>query len=104
VLDADVVADVVGGRTVPVPVAAARAAMQIGFALRLQRSEAGWLDMGRRTPLMDSGRAARLLGWTARHGAVDAFRELLAGLAEGAGTQTAPLHPRAHGRLVELTA
>jgi hypothetical protein len=43
---------------------------------------------------MDTTRVREVLGWHPRHSAVEAFCELLAGIADGAGADTAPLHPR----------
>jgi hypothetical protein len=50
-------------------------------------------------PLLDTSRATTELGWTPRHGAGDALRELLTGIAEGAGTATPPLDPKTSGPL-----
>jgi hypothetical protein len=48
--------------------------------------------MGLQTPLMATDRL-RALGWSPRHSATDALRELLAGIRDRAGTPTPPLHP-----------
>jgi hypothetical protein len=55
--------------------------------------------MGMLTPIMDSGRARRELGWTPRVTALDTVLELLRGLREGAGMGTAPLAPDTSGVL-----
>lgn len=91
------IAELVGGRVVPTPEAVVRGVLRLGFAARLQRSEAGWLDMGLDTPLMDTGRARRQLGWRPTRTAEDALCELLAGLGERAGDLTVPLHPGCGG-------
>lgn len=101
VLDPATLAELVEGRALPAPAALLRGLMSVSYRLRLQRSEPGWLDLARRTPLMDSSRARSVLGWRPRHSAADAFRDLLAGLATGAGTSTAPLHPGRGGQLVD---
>jgi UDP-glucose 4-epimerase len=97
VLDPARIAAVAGARTVPVPAAALRAAAAASFHLRLQRSEPGWLDMALGTPIMDCSRIRRELGWVATRTAEDALRELLAGMGEGAGAPTPPLHAHRGG-------
>jgi UDP-glucose 4-epimerase len=48
--------------------------------------------MALQTPLMSTDRI-RSLGWTPRHSATDALRELLDGIRDRAGAPTPPLHP-----------
>lgn len=84
-------AQLLQARPVPVPPAFLRAAAAATYALRLQPAEPGWVDMGLGVPLMSTERARRELDWTPRMTALDAMRELLAGLREGADDQTAPL-------------
>lgn len=90
-LEAAVVARALGARTVRVPQGPARAAMAGAYAARLIPSEPGWLDLALRTPLMDTGRARRELGWEPRVAAIDALLELLEGVADGADASTPPL-------------
>lgn len=78
-------------RTLKLPVAPVRALAAATYALRLQPSEPGWLDMALAVPLMDSGRARRELGWNPRHSALDALSELLAGMRVGSDLDTPPL-------------
>jgi UDP-glucose 4-epimerase len=94
VLTPGVIARAVDGMVLPVPERLLRAATRLTYAARLQPSEQGWLDMATRTPLMDTSRAQRELGWSAAISATDALRELLDGIGDGAGAGTAPLHPR----------
>jgi nucleoside-diphosphate-sugar epimerase len=101
-LTPQLMADAVHARTVPLPVGLLRAAMDATWRLRLQRSEPGWLDLARRTPLMATTRAHVELGWEPKVSAVDAFVELLEGMGEGAGAPTPPLHPRGDGPLVAV--
>jgi UDP-glucose 4-epimerase len=89
-----VIAEAVGGRTAPIPAAVLRAAAQASFRLRLQPTESGWLDMALETPLMDTTRARRELGWQAAVSSVDALAELFDGIGDGAGDDTQPLAPR----------
>src|SRR5437764_1466483 len=50
-------------RRVRLPGAALRAAAAATYALRLQPTEPGWVDMAFAVPLLDSGRARRERGW-----------------------------------------
>lgn len=104
VLDPGVLSEALGARRVRVGPRAARATVAATHALRLHPTPPGWLDMALSVPVMDSGRARRELGWEPRRTSVEALRELLAGMAEGAGADTPPLSPRTGGpaRLREL--
>ncbi len=104
VLDPGQLASLLHARRVKIPAAAVRAAAAITFALRLQPSEPGWVDMALGVPLLDSGRARRELGWEPRHSSTAALRELLEGLRAGAGLDTPPLARGAGGpaRIREL--
>jgi nucleoside-diphosphate-sugar epimerase len=95
VLDPTTIAAAVGGRTVPLPRLAVRVAASATYAARLQPSEPGWLDMATSGPLMDCRRVADEVGWTPTRSSVDALAELLAGMGDGAGGPTVPLHARA---------
>jgi len=99
VLDPDVLAEVLGARTVPVPAGVLRAAAALTWRARLQPTPPGWLDMALAVPLMDTTRAREHLGWTPRHTSVDAFTALFDGLRDGAGYGTPPLDPAAGGPL-----
>jgi nucleoside-diphosphate-sugar epimerase len=99
VLDPDQLARVLGARKVPLPAPVLRAGAAASFKLRLQPTEAGWLDMGLGVPLMNAARARGELGWNPRHSSTDALLELMAGLREGAGLDTPPLQPGAAGPL-----
>jgi nucleoside-diphosphate-sugar epimerase len=94
VLTSRVIADAVGGRTLPFHEAVLRGAVRAAYALRIQPSEAGWLDMATQTPVMDTARARRELGWAERVSGVDALTELLDGIGDGAGYPTPALAPR----------
>ena len=92
VLDAGALGEALDARPISVPVAPVRAAVAASFALHLQPTEAGWLDLALQTPLLATDRI-RALGWSPTHRATEALRELMDGIREGAGTPTAPLHP-----------
>ena len=94
VLTPALIADAIGGRTVPAPERVLRALAAASYRLRLQPSEPGWLDMATNTPLMDTTRASHELGWTPQQSSIDALTELLDGIGDGAGDHTVPLQPR----------
>jgi nucleoside-diphosphate-sugar epimerase len=98
VLDQESLGGILGARIVPLPGALVRAGAAATWRLRVQPSPEGWVDMGRGVPLMNTERARTELGWEPRHSAGEALRELLAGMAEGAGGRTPPLDPAAGGR------
>jgi nucleoside-diphosphate-sugar epimerase len=104
VLDPSAIAEITGGRLVPVPARVARLAAAGTWRLRLQPTPPGWLDLALGSPLMDTSRAKAELGWTPEHDAGSALREILAGMGESAGMDTPPLAPSTGGpfRLREL--
>jgi nucleoside-diphosphate-sugar epimerase len=83
--------EVLGARPVRVPAPALRAAAAATFALRLQPTEPGWLDMGLGVPIMDCTRVRTELGWEATRSAPEALAELLGGMQDGADFDTPPL-------------
>ncbi|WP_027006290.1 NAD-dependent epimerase/dehydratase family protein [Conexibacter woesei] len=95
VLDADALARVLHARAVPVGARFLRAAADLTWRARLQPADAGWIDMARGVPVMDTTRARTELGWTPQRSAGDALLELLKGLSEGDGGATPPLLPEA---------
>jgi len=104
VLDPPELGRLLGARPVPVSARALRAAVSASFALRLQPTSAGWLDMALAVPLMDTSRARSELGWSPKRTAGEALLELLGGMRDGAGVDTPPLAPDTGGplRLREL--
>jgi UDP-glucose 4-epimerase len=97
VIGAEELAGVLGARRLRVPPTVLRAAAAATFALRLQPSEPGWLDMALAVPLMDSSRARAELGWEPRHSATDSLRELLDAMRAGTDYDTPPLSRRSSG-------
>jgi UDP-glucose 4-epimerase len=97
VLDPDELARALGARTVRVPPGLLRSGASLTFALRLQPSEPGWVDMGLAVPVMDTTRARTELGWEPKRTSTEALLDLLAGLREGAGLDTPPLEPGGAG-------
>jgi len=97
VLDPAALAEVVGARrVVPVRLAAVRTLMWLSWKLRLQNSDPGWLDIAANVPVMSTARARAELDWAPRRRSTDALRDVLDGLAGGAGLESSPpLAPRA---------
>jgi hypothetical protein len=88
-------ADVVSrGRLLEVPVAQARAAVAVGWHARAVPVGPGWLDMALAAPLLDTTRAERELDWRPTRSGIDAVRDLVGGIATGAGTASPPMRPR----------
>jgi nucleoside-diphosphate-sugar epimerase len=94
VLDAGALATALRARAVPMPAGVLRAGADMTFRLHLQPVEPGWLDLALKTPLMDTARARRELGWQERSDALGALRELLDGMGSGADLATPPLAAR----------
>jgi nucleoside-diphosphate-sugar epimerase len=99
VLDAETIAETLGARPLPLAPGLVRRAASASWALRLQPTSPGWLDMGMLSPIMSTERARSELGWKPLFTAQEALGELLDGLRDGAGMQTPPLDPAASGRL-----
>ncbi|MFC6886449.1 MULTISPECIES: NAD-dependent epimerase/dehydratase family protein [Actinomadura] len=97
VVDPAVLADLLGARTVRVPVGGLRAALGLAWLLRLVPASPQLLDLALRVPIMDTSRARNELGWTPEHTARDALAEFLEGLREGSGMATPPLSPDTGG-------
>jgi len=91
-------ARIVGGKPAEVSPRALRALAYASWRARLQPTPPGWLDLAMGVPGMDTGRARAELGWEPQKDAADALRELIDGLADGAGAPTPPLDPDAGGR------
>ncbi len=91
VLDAKEIGRILGARPIPVPSRVARAGVDLSWKLHLQPASAGWLDLSRQVPIMDTKRAREELGWMPQHSADEALLDLMAGLRTGAGLDTPPL-------------
>ena len=91
VLDPTLIADAVGGRTIPMARWPLRLAASVSYRLHIQPSEAGWLDMATGTPVMDTGRIRTEVGWSPRHSSIDALTELLGGIGDRADGPSPPL-------------
>ncbi|WIB60546.1 NAD-dependent epimerase/dehydratase family protein [Curtobacterium sp. MCLR17_007] len=78
------IARVLGMRgAVRIPLRLLRGIVTLTWRLRLQPTDAGWIDIAASVPVMSTERARTELGWEARHSATDALGELVAGFADG---------------------
>jgi UDP-glucose 4-epimerase len=93
VLDPPALAAALGARLVAVPAPILRAVVSASWHARLQPTSPGWVDMALAVPLMSSARAREELGWVPGIPADLALREVLVGMADGAGSPTPPLAP-----------
>ncbi|MEU2391800.1 NAD-dependent epimerase/dehydratase family protein [Streptomyces sp. NPDC007369] len=91
VLDTASVARLLHARTLPLPAAAARAALAAAWRIHLVPAAPGLLDAVLRLPLLYADRARQELGWTPARTATEAMGAFLEGLQSGAGLDTAPL-------------
>jgi UDP-glucose 4-epimerase len=69
------------------------------WRLHLQPTPAGWIDLALQSPIMNTHRARRELGWRPTRTSGEALLELLSGVRRGAGLDTPPLSPSAGGPL-----
>jgi UDP-glucose 4-epimerase len=84
-------ARILRARPIKVPPQVLRSGAALTFALRLQPSEPGWVDMALAVPLMDSTRARTELGWQPQHSGTDALAELIEAMRLGTDDRTPPL-------------
>ncbi|GAA1520749.1 NAD-dependent epimerase/dehydratase family protein [Kribbella lupini] len=77
---ADLIAEVLGARRVPVPFPVVRTAMAAAWHARLQPVSPGWLDLGYAVPALDSARARDELGWKPTKDARTVLEETVAGM------------------------
>lgn len=104
IIDSDELASMFGARKVPVPESFVRAACDLTWRARLHPTPPGWVDLAFQSPLMDSGRARKELGWEPRYSSKEALFDLLAGMRENAGADTPTMSPDTGGpgRIREL--
>jgi nucleoside-diphosphate-sugar epimerase len=92
-------ADLLGARRLKLRAGVLRAGAALSYALRLQPTEPGWVDMALAVPLIDSARARAELDWLPRHRAGDALLELIGGMRGGSDYPTPPLARETSGPL-----
>lgn len=91
VIGAGELAEVLGGRPVPISPRLARRALATAYRLHLSPTDEGWLDMGLQVPLMDTARARRELGWSPTHEAGATLAELFDAIGRATDFDTPPL-------------
>jgi nucleoside-diphosphate-sugar epimerase len=84
-------AEIFHARCLKIPAGLLRAGAAATFALRLQPTEPGWVDMALAVPLMSSRRARAELGWEPRRSGTEALTELIEGMRAGGDLDTPPL-------------
>jgi nucleoside-diphosphate-sugar epimerase len=94
VLDGDLIAQVLGGRRIPVPWSVLSLVAGASWILRLQPTDPGWVWLAHHAPLLDTTRARTELGWTPQYDAQTALAKLIDGLATGVGTASPALRER----------
>ncbi|MEX2291239.1 MAG: NAD-dependent epimerase/dehydratase family protein [Mycobacteriales bacterium] len=94
VLDPPTVAAVLGARTVPLPAPILRGIVDLAWRLHLVPADPGWVDIARRTPLLDTTRARAELGWSPRHDAGKALLETVHAMGRRAGGPSPVLRAR----------
>jgi nucleoside-diphosphate-sugar epimerase len=91
-VDRAVFADLFGGVGPPVAPKVLRAAAALTWRLRLQPTEAGWLDLAMTLPLLDTTRL-RELGWSPEHPGPEVLADFVSALARGEGGRGPLLYP-----------
>jgi nucleoside-diphosphate-sugar epimerase len=100
VIDRRVFAEQFSALSLPIPPAILKALTAVTWRMHLHRSDPGWMQLALNVPVLIAERAERELHWAPRHTAVEALKELLAGLRRGDGWPTPPLaRKRAYGLL-----
>jgi nucleoside-diphosphate-sugar epimerase len=97
VVDRDALAEVLGGRPVPVPARPVRAVVAAAWHARLSPAAPDLFDFVLKMPLLDASRARRELLWSPRHTSTEALEEFRAGLRDPAGFPTPPRGPSRRG-------
>ncbi|WP_338888534.1 NAD-dependent epimerase/dehydratase family protein [Rhodococcus sovatensis] len=91
---ADDVADALSARIVPTSQRVLSAALRAGFAVHVLPVHPGWVDLAFATPLLDSGRAERELGWAPSVDGPEVLRETVRGMRERAHAASPPMRKR----------
>jgi UDP-glucose 4-epimerase len=94
VLDREQLARLLHGKPLRVPTGLLRRAARYTYALRLQPTEPGWVDMAAAAPLLDTTRAREVLGWVPEHSSLEALSALFEGFAAGMSGDTPVLRRR----------
>lgn len=97
VVDPALLGRVLKARPVHVHAGVLRAAASAAWWLHLTPGDPSWLDMGLGTPLLDTGRAHRELGWSPVRTSEEIILEFMDALRDDAGIATPPLDPGSGG-------
>lgn len=97
VIDPALLGRVLKARPVHVRAGVLRAAAAAAWRLHLTPGDPSWLDMGFGTPLLDTGRAHRELGWSPARTSEQTILEFMDALRDDAGIATPPLAPETGG-------
>jgi UDP-glucose 4-epimerase len=82
-------------RILPIPMGLLHNLVGAAWQLRLLPMDSGWVEMAAGVPVMDTGRARRILGWEAKKSSVEAVLDVLEGMGTGEGAAPSPvLKPR----------
>ena len=93
-LTRDHVAKVLGARAIHFPSGLLGPLVDLSWRAHLQPIDRGWLDMAFSVPLLDCGRAERVLDWQPQWSSVDALTDVIRGVAQEAHTESPPLRRR----------
>ncbi|MCW2920172.1 MAG: NAD-dependent epimerase/dehydratase family protein [Thermoleophilia bacterium] len=98
IIDAESIRAALGAsRSVTIAPRILRRAADLAWRAHVEPIPGDWLDMGMRSPLLDTTRIRSELGWRPTRDAVSTLRELLVGMGDGAGFPTPPLDPGTSG-------
>jgi UDP-glucose 4-epimerase len=95
VIDGKALGELLQARALTVPKQAVAATMAGAWRLRLIPSPESLLKLFLSLPTLDTSRIRAELGWEPQRSGLDALREVIYAMAEGAGGPTRPLHPTA---------
>ena len=101
VVDARTLGELLNARPVKLPSWSVRMATAAAWRLHMAPASPALVDLALSLPVMDTTRARTELGWEPTRDALDAIREMLEGMREGAGMETPPLETDAGGKLRE---
>jgi nucleoside-diphosphate-sugar epimerase len=94
----DDIAAALHAHPIHVPQSLVRGLVAATFAARVQRIDAGWIDLAFAAPLLDTTRARSELGWEPRVDARAALAEAIDGMKAAGSTSSPVLRPRTVGR------
>jgi UDP-glucose 4-epimerase len=95
VIDASAIADVFGGRPIPLPTRPVRTLLSAAWHARAVPAPPDLFDYALQMPIMDTSRARRDLDWQPRRTALEALTEFRTGLQEARGFPTPPMESSA---------